>query len=442
MRCKFNITISVNVVAAPSSITVSGEATIEPSQKTTFTATPKMADGSNLIYNSNQVKWSVDGDIGTINSTGVFTSNGKLGKATITATIGTKSVTKQIEVKEAFSGDVYTISGFEALSNVSTSTALAKASIALENSKTIGKEGKSSLKLDYDMTGNASGTAAAYVNFKPALSMPSKPKKLGVWMYGNSGQTWVRGVVRDADGNKETIDFTANGGQTWTGWKYIETAVPQTLSFPITVESLYVVQPTVARQNKGTVYFDKLQAVYTTNYVESLFNDVDNKHGYKTEIQYLVNKGLISGYGDGTFKPKANLTRAHAAILIARALKLDLSNIADPGFTDVTTKHPYYREIAAITSAGIMSGYDGKFNPSGELTRVQMAKILVKAYNLQGASTKTFSDLPAAHWGASYVNTLAVNGVTSGYPDGTFGTNGKVTRQHFSAFLYRILIKK
>ena len=432
-------TFSVTVVDAPSSITISGKTAIETSEKTQLKATPKLADGSTLLYNANQVKWSVDGDIGTISNDGVFTSNGKIGKSTVTVTIGTKSVKQQIEVKESYKGDVFAIHDFESLTNISTSTALATSAIGLDNK--VLKNNKQSLKLTYDMTGNESGTAAAYVHLKEA-SMPSKPKKIGVWLYGNNGQTWIRGVVRDADGVKHTIDFTENGGQTWSGWKYVESNVPKTEAYPLTMETIYIVQPNVSLQQKGTVYFDKLQAVYNDKYVEPMFTDVSNNFTYKNEIHSLVNRGYIQGYDDGTFKPKANLTRVDAAVAIVRALNLDTSNVTNPNFKDVTTNHPYYREIAAIENADIMSGVGGSFNINGELTRAQMAKILVEGYRLTGTSTKTFSDVPKSYWGYDYISALAATGVTDGYPDGTFGINKKVSRQHFSAFLYRIIVNQ
>lgn len=431
--------INVNVVDAPSSLTMNGTTTIEPLATTQLSVTPKMADGSELIYNAADVKWSVNGDVGTVNNNGLFTSNGKIGKATVTAKLGEKSVSMEIEVKESFTGDVYVIDSFDSATKFSVSSALAATAMSVD--KSIYKTGTNSLKLSYDMTGNEIGTAAAYVHFKEPAAMPSKPKKIGVWIYGNNGKTWVRGIVRDADGTKHTINFTENAGLTWTGWKYVEAATPTVAAYPLKMESIYFVQPTVSLQHKGVVYIDKLQAVYNSQYVEPLFSDVAANHPYKTEIQYLVGKGLISGYADGTFKPGTNLTRAHAAVLIARALKLNTSNVTDPGFVDVSPTHPYYREIAAIQNAGIMDGSGQQFNPNNELTRVQMAKILVGAYKLQGTSTKTFSDVPATHWGYEYVNKLAASGITSGYPDGTFGVNGKVTRQHFSAFLHRILTK-
>ncbi|MER1998641.1 MAG: S-layer homology domain-containing protein [Lysinibacillus sp.] len=429
-------TFAVTVVDAPSTIAISGKTSIETAEKTQLKATPKLANGSNLLYNTNQVKWSVDSNIGTISSDGVFTSNGKIGKATVTATIGAKSVKQQIEVKESYKGDVFAIDNFESLTNISTSTALAKSTIALDSK--VFKNNKYALKLTYDMTGNESGTAAAYVRFGDG-SMPSKPKKIGVWLYGNSGRTWVRGVVRDADGVKHTVDFTENGGQTWTGWKYVETNVPKTEAYPLSMETIYLVQPDVSLQQKGTVYFDKLQAIYNDKYVEPMFTDISDRFPYKNEIHTLVNRGYIAGYDDGTFKPKENLTRVDAAIAIVRALNLDTSNVTNPNFKDVSTNHPYYREIAAIENAGIMTGVGGNFNINRELTRSQMAKILVEGYNLKGTSTKTFSDVPKSYSGYHYINALAATGVTDGYPDGTFGINRKVTRQHFSAFLYRII---
>ena len=104
--------------------------------------------------------------------------------------------------------------------------------------------------------------------------------------------------------------------------------------------------------------------------------------GHSKEISGAVNSGWINGYTDGTFKPESNLTRAHAAVLLSRALKLTGST--ELPFTDVPANHPYRAEIAAIYQAGIMTGKgDGKtFDPDGTLTRAQMAKVLAEAYKL------------------------------------------------------------
>ena len=132
------------------------------------------------------------------------------------------------------------------------------------------------------------------------------------------------------------------------------------------------------------------------------FSDITSTNSYITEINFLTTNGYITGYGDGTFGPDNNLSREHAAVLISRAKKLDLNNVTNPNFTDVPTTHPYYREIAAVANSGIVSGKgDGTYAPDGELTRAQMAKILVNAYDLTETDTTKFIDVSADHWAAS-----------------------------------------
>jgi len=170
------------------------------------------------------------------------------------------------------------------------------------------------------------------------------------------------------------------------------------------------------------------------------FKDVPSSHSYYKQISYLVENGYVSGYNDGTFKPENNLTRAHAALIIAKALDLDLTNVSNPGYTDVPTSYPYYKQIAAITNAGVMGGKgNNNFDPNGYVTRGQMAVILTNAYKLSGISTKQFKDVTDNHWAYKFVQALANNNVTSGYSDGTFRPNTLITRAHFAIFLYSAL---
>lgn len=173
---------------------------------------------------------------------------------------------------------------------------------------------------------------------------------------------------------------------------------------------------------------------------KGIFIDVPTSHPYYKEITALVNKKYITGYEDGTFKPEGNLTRAHAAVIISRALGLDTSKVVNPQFKDIPTSHNYYKEIAAVQNAGIISGkQDGNFDPNGQLTRGQMAKIIAKAYKLTGISTIQFKDVKPSDWQYEYVQALAYNNVTTGYSDGTFKPYSNITRAHFSVFLYRTI---
>lgn len=64
------------------------------------------------------------------------------------------------------------------------------------------------------------------------------------------------------------------------------------------------------------------------------FRDIES-HWAKEEIEYLISKGVISGYADGTFRPGETVTRAQTAIMIGRSLGLD-GTPRNTRFTDVT----------------------------------------------------------------------------------------------------------
>jgi len=174
--------------------------------------------------------------------------------------------------------------------------------------------------------------------------------------------------------------------------------------------------------------------------VKPTFTDIPTTHPYYTQISFLSSKGYISGYEDNTFKPTNEITRAHAALIIAKVKGLDTTNVTNPNFTDVPPTHIYYKQIAAIQNAGIMSGKgDNTFDPNGKLTRGQMAVIIANAFNLTGDTTKPFSDVPADHPFYRFVQALASNKVTSGYEDGTFKPGEHINRAHFAIFLYEAI---
>lgn len=174
--------------------------------------------------------------------------------------------------------------------------------------------------------------------------------------------------------------------------------------------------------------------------VISPFTDITDSYVYVNELRYLYDKGFITGDIDGTFKASNNLSRQHAAVMLARAFKLDLTTIQDPGFDDVPTTHRYYREIAAAANAGFIKGDSGKFNPSNQLTRGQMAAILVRAFDYPLDDSWTFEDVSEKHGFRTEISTLAVQNVTTGFENGTlFKPSEPLIRAHFALFLYRAL---
>lgn len=169
----------------------------------------------------------------------------------------------------------------------------------------------------------------------------------------------------------------------------------------------------------------------------SVFTDVPANYMFFNEISYLNKLGYIRG-DNGKFNPGHTLSRQHAAVILGRALSLDTSKAGTQKFKDVPTSHSYFKEINAIANANLVGGKgDGTFDPAGELTRAQMAAILVKAYKLSGQSTTKFKDVRTDHWAYKQIQTLAYNKVTTGDGKGNFSPNNPINRGQFSAFLYR-----
>ncbi|ARI76232.1 S8 family serine peptidase [Halobacillus mangrovi] len=182
----------------------------------------------------------------------------------------------------------------------------------------------------------------------------------------------------------------------------------------------------------------KMITIYKSDEGPKDFDDVSDGFWGKEAIEKLNVAGVINGYPNGNFGVNDQIIRADAAAMIVRAFDLDTDNPKDPGFTDVEEGDYMYEEIAAIAEAGIMNGSpDGSFDPKANLKRSEMAKIVVEAYDLKGNTSKRFKDVPLYHWAQDYINTLAANKITIGYPDGTFKPDNNTTRAEFAMFLAR-----
>lgn len=167
------------------------------------------------------------------------------------------------------------------------------------------------------------------------------------------------------------------------------------------------------------------------------FPDVPKSSRFHDEIQYLVSKKIITGYTDGKFMPKKDVTRAEAAILIGRMLNYDGTKRATT-FKDVGQNSSASGYVAAATKEGIINGYpDGTYRPDAIITRGDMAAIVDRAFDLQFTSKFLFSDVGENMRASISIRKIASAGITAGYPDGTFKPTGSVTREQFSAFLAR-----
>ncbi|MFJ7408907.1 MULTISPECIES: S-layer homology domain-containing protein [unclassified Lysinibacillus] len=177
----------------------------------------------------------------------------------------------------------------------------------------------------------------------------------------------------------------------------------------------------------------------------SPFVDINQYSSHYDNILKLYSQGAISGFADKTFRPNQNVTRGQAAKMLATVLKLDLKNVQDPYFKDVPKSNEYYKYVAALQNAGIMSGYaSGSFMPNEVITRGQLAKILVLGFKFEVASNfnHSFQDVNSQTSNAYYIQTLVDLQITEGTTPVTFSPFNAVTRGQIASFIVRSQAKK
>lgn len=181
---------------------------------------------------------------------------------------------------------------------------------------------------------------------------------------------------------------------------------------------------------------------------EKKFSDFDEEVSGFDEVMSLVDKGVVSGYEDGTFKPHKDITREQVALMLSDALKLEAPADLDKAlsnYKDVNKDYWYAKEIAAVTEAGIFEGDDGSFLPKDSISRQQMASTIARAFALKATDSDVdLADLDkVSESHLSNVIALAQHEVVKGEPgkDGNFYFSAykNLSRVQFSMMLDRAM---
>lgn len=155
------------------------------------------------------------------------------------------------------------VEGFETLDNIKFTVYPKEVTGEVSITNDI-KEGKGSAVLKYDFS-NGENTRAAYIKFvngeNSGLPIVGNPKKLGLWVKGDNKGSWLRGTIKDANGNSHKLDFARYID--WEGWKYIVVSLPSNISYPISLEEIYVAETDILKKHSGELAFDGLTALYT-----------------------------------------------------------------------------------------------------------------------------------------------------------------------------------
>jgi hypothetical protein len=110
------------------------------------------------------------------------------------------------------------------------------------------------------------------------------------------------------------------------------------------------------------------------------FDDVDTADPFYRYIETAYNRGVISGYANHTFRPNKDITRAQLSKVIVLSEGWTLDTTGGPHFSDVPPSDAFYAFVETAYNKGIISGYaGGTFRPGNSATRGQIAKIVYLA---------------------------------------------------------------
>jgi len=199
----------------------------------------------------------------------------------------------------------------------------------------------------------------------------------------------------------------------------------------------------------GMVEFKPLHlSMYTAVYNDVAFSDISNVKWAVEAIESLAARGVISGLGDGTFRPNNKVTRAEFIKMLMIALELE-SEEAECTFSDVEEGAWYYEPIAVAQKLGIVSGKgDGTFGVNDEILRQDMAVMIYRAARLIGIElgdsidAEPFTDeAEISGYAKEAVVAMQKAGIINGMGDGRFAPKNNATRAEAAVIIYKLFEK-
>ena len=175
------------------------------------------------------------------------------------------------------------------------------------------------------------------------------------------------------------------------------------------------------------------------------FKDVPSTRWYYPDVYYCWENGLMTGMSADTFAPEGTTTRAQfVTVLYRMAGSPSIEGLTCP-FTDVKKGSWYENAVIWGYNSGVINGTSATtFSPDASVTREQLTTMLFR-YSGEAEPVGTldqFTDasrvsayaVPAVVWGVQ-------NGIINGMGDGTFNPKGDATRAQLARILHMYLTR-
>lgn len=177
------------------------------------------------------------------------------------------------------------------------------------------------------------------------------------------------------------------------------------------------------------------------------FSDVSSDYWARPFIRELANRGILSGFPDGTFRPNDPVTRAQFAAMVRQAFRRAAVREAN-NFMDVPSDYWAAAAIREAYTTGFLSGYpENVFRPDENIPRAQVLVSLsnglgYNAVNAVDNTLRTYNDAGAVpDWAKNSIAAATEKRIVVNYPDvRVLNPNRSATRAEVAAFIYQALV--
>lgn len=170
---------------------------------------------------------------------------------------------------------------------------------------------------------------------------------------------------------------------------------------------------------------------------------------FQTQIDWMYDQKLSTGWADGTFRPFTTMSReAMAAFMYRLAGSPDFTPPAVSPFDDVPTSHDFYSQIAWMKFTELSTGWaDRTYRPYESITREAMSAFInryagklcrISDADVAAPAVSPFVDMTPGSGFYREISWMKSARISTGYADGTYRPADAVTREQMAAFIFRL----
>ena len=245
--------------------------------------------------------------------------------------------------------------------------------------------------------------------------------------------------------------FRSANSEVRTSTAYSVTGTPelaQVTFVPRVGYSGVVVLSYTGTDTQGKTFQGQVRITVTPNTASSYFTDVGYSYSWAApSVDFLYENGVVNGTSSGVYSPDRAISRGSFLAMVDRALNLPHSS--QRSFSDVPADSYYAEAIQAAYALGIVDGYgDGTFRPDAPVTRAAAMTMLYRAMGAMGWSVgyenpSLLSSYPDGGSVPDYakgpLSAMIQAGVINGTSAGTLAPNRTMTRAEMAVVLARAL---